>query len=92
MENEKEIELAWLLPDLTQLKLIPETGSELSSLFVVILWTITLVATIVFLFKYFRTNSRLTWLHDLLKDLKSVEVANKRIVQLWFVRHIQSSF
>lgn len=76
---EKEIELSWLLPDLTQLKLVPETGLELSSLFVVILWTITFIATLFFLYKYFRTSKRVTWLFNLLKDLKREEVASKRV-------------
>ena len=76
---EKEIELSWLLPDLTQLKLVPETGLELSSLFVVILWTITFIAALFFLYKYIRTSKRVTWLFNLLKDLKREEVASKRV-------------
>ncbi|GAC31728.1 anti-phage ZorAB system protein ZorA [Paraglaciecola polaris] len=79
MASEKQIELSWLLPDLTQLNFPPETGLELSSLFVISLWAITLFATIVFLIKYFRTRSRLNWLFKLLKNLERENVANKRI-------------
>jgi hypothetical protein len=74
-----EIELSWLLPDLSQLKLLPETGLELSSLFVVVLWTITLIASLFFLYKYFRASSRVTWLYNILKDLKREDVASKRV-------------
>jgi ABC-type transporter Mla subunit MlaD len=78
MASEKQIELSWLLPDLTQLKFPPETGLELSSVFVVTLWTITLVATIVFLMKFFRTRSRLAWLLKLLTGLERGNIAGKR--------------
>ena len=78
MASEKQIELSWLLPDLTQIKFPPETGLELSSLFVVSLWAITLFAALVFLTKYFRTGRRLKWLSNLLKDLNREDVATKR--------------
>lgn len=78
MATEKQIELSWLLPDLTKLNFPPETGLELSSLFVVVLWGITLLATCLFLAKFFRTRSRLKWLLNLLKGLQREEVALKR--------------
>ena len=79
MVTEKQIELSWLLPDLTQLKLIPETGTELSSLFVVILWGITFLAAVLFLAKFFQTRARLKWLLRILENLKREDIANKRI-------------
>lgn len=78
MANEKQIELSWLLPDLTKLTLTPETGLQLSSLFVVILWGITFFATCVFLAKFFRTRSRLKWLLNLLKGLQRDDIPLKR--------------
>lgn len=79
MASDKQIELSWLLPDLAKLKFPPETGLELSSIFVVTLWAITLVASVVFLYKFFRTRSRLKWLSKLLQPLKREDVASKRI-------------
>ena len=78
MAVDKQLELSWLLPDLTQLNFAPDTGLELSSLFVVILWGITFVATAIFLTKYFLTRSRLNWLLKLLDGLKREEIALKR--------------
>lgn len=79
MASDKQIELTWLLPDLTELKFPPETGLELSSIFVVTLWLITLVASVVFLYKFFRTRSRLKWLSNLLATLKREDVPSKRV-------------
>ncbi|MEQ3657530.1 MAG: anti-phage ZorAB system protein ZorA [Glaciecola sp.] len=79
MASEKQIELSWLLPDLSELKFPPETGLELSSIFVVTLWAITFVAAVVFLYKFLRTRSRLKWLQKLLQSLSREDVATKRI-------------
>ena len=76
--DEKQMEFSWLLPDLTQLRVPPETGLELSSLFVVFLWLVTFVATTIFLVKFFRTKHRLNWLLGLLKDLDRQKIAAKR--------------
>lgn len=78
MASEKQIELSWLLPDLTQLNLPPETSLELSSVFVVTLWAITFIATVVFLVKFFRIQSRLSWLLKLLENLTRDDIAAKR--------------
>ena len=78
MASEKEIELSWLLPDLSQLKLPPETTLELSSVFVVTLWVITFIATVVFLVKFFRIRSRLSWLLKLLENLARDDIAARR--------------
>lgn len=78
MINEKQMEFSWLLPDLTQLRVPPETGLELSSLFVVFLWLVTFVAITIFLVKFFRTKHRLNWLLGLLKGLDRQKIAAKR--------------
>lgn len=78
MANEKQIELSWLLPDLSKLNLPPETSLELSSVFVVTLWAITFIATVVFLVEFFRVRSRLSWLLKLLENLTREDIATKR--------------
>ncbi|CUS49192.1 MAG: Apolipoprotein A1/A4/E domain [Idiomarinaceae bacterium HL-53] len=79
MDNEKQIELTWLLPDLSQLGFPPQTVEELSSVFVVTLWAITFIASLIFLWKFVRTRSRLKWFSRILEGLTREDVAKKRI-------------
>lgn len=78
MANEKQIELTWLIPDFSQFTLNPQTGTELSTLFVVLLLAVTIVFLGVFLYKVIRTSFKLSWLFNKLKPLKREDVANER--------------
>ena len=78
MANEKHIELSWLIPDFSKFSLHPQTGTELSTLFVVLLIAVTVVFTGFFLYKCIKTGFRLSWLSNKLEPLKREDVASKR--------------
>lgn len=78
MANEKHIELSWLIPDFSKFTLHPQTGTELSTLFVALLIAVTVVFTGFFLYKCIKTGFRLSWLSNKLEPLKREDVASKR--------------
>lgn len=78
MASEKQLELSWLIPDFSNFQLIPTTGAELSTLFVVLLIVICLTFTITFLFHFARTQVQLRWLSAQLKELNRENIAEKR--------------
>lgn len=78
MANEKHIELSWLIPDFSKFTLHPQTGTELSTLFVALLIAVTVVFTGFFLYKCIKTGFRLSWLSKKLEPLKREDVASKR--------------
>lgn len=78
MANEKQIELSWLIPDFSQFTLHPQTGNALSTLFVVLLLTVTVVFAGFFLYKCLTTGAKLQWLEKKLKPLSRDDVVQKR--------------
>ncbi|WP_334014878.1 anti-phage ZorAB system protein ZorA [Alteromonas sp. S167] len=78
MANEKHIELSWLIPDFSKLSFSPNTGTELSTAFIVLLLFVTTVFALFFLYKCFRTWFKLTWLINRLKPLDREDVADMR--------------
>ncbi|MEG3767921.1 anti-phage ZorAB system protein ZorA [Alteromonas sp. 14N.309.X.WAT.G.H12] len=78
MASEKQIELSWLFPDFSNLTFFPQTSVELSSFFVIFLWIVTFIASVVFLNKYARSKERLDWLYGLLNELERDDIAHRR--------------
>ena len=78
MASEKQIELSWLFPDFANLTFFPQTSVELSSFFVIFLWIVTFIASVVFLNKYVRSKERLDWLYGLLNELERDDIAHRR--------------
>ncbi len=78
MASEKQIELSWLFPDFSNLTFFPQTSVELSSFFVIFLWIVTFIASVVFLNKYVRSKERLDWLYGLLNELERDDIAHRR--------------
>ncbi|GAA77183.1 hypothetical protein P20480_3676 [Pseudoalteromonas sp. BSi20480] len=78
MANEKQIELTWLIPDFSQFTLNPQTGTELSTLFVALLISVTVVFALFFVYKCLVTGAKLNWLSKMLKPLERDDVASKR--------------
>tara|TARA_R110002126_G_scaffold221592_1_gene366806 strand:+ start:1601 stop:3970 length:2370 start_codon:yes stop_codon:yes gene_type:complete len=76
--SEKQIELSWLFPDFANLTFFPQTSVELSSFFVIFLWIVTFIASVVFLNKYVRSKERLDWLYGLLNELERDDIAHRR--------------
>tara|TARA_Y100001973_G_scaffold106527_1_gene185008 strand:+ start:1607 stop:3970 length:2364 start_codon:yes stop_codon:yes gene_type:complete len=76
--SEKQIELSWLFPDFSNLTFFPQTSVELSSFFVIFLWIVTFIASVVFLNKYVRSKERLDWLYGLLNELERDDIAHRR--------------
>ena len=78
MANEMQIELSWLIPDFSKFTLHPQTGTELSTLFVALLIAVTVVFAGFFLYKCIKTGFKLSWLSNKLEPLKRDDVASKR--------------
>lgn len=80
MATERQIELSWLLPDFSHLSFHPQTGTALSSLFVAITLTVTLLFIAYLLYKSIDVVLKINWLQKALEPLERKDVAQKKEV------------
>jgi uncharacterized protein YidB (DUF937 family) len=78
MEVVKQIDLSWLIPDLSKITFLPQNGSELSILFIVVLLAVFSVFSITFLYHFVKTLIKIKWLNSQLTGLDRHNIADKR--------------
>jgi hypothetical protein len=78
MESEKQLDLTWLFPDFSTFTYMPHNGTQLSTLFIVILLVVAGIFAAVFLYHFVKTQLRVGWLKKQLKNLDRSNILLKR--------------